>query len=696
MRRQHCGDRMQTNTGQVAILVAVFFMLISAVVSSAVVALGVSQLKVANEFVLGKKSFATAESGIEDVALRVADLATYAYNGPSPAPDEIITLAGQGSATVNVNNTSGYTLTTTGNVSQRFRKLTAKFTVANAAGFGFPAAITVGYLGTILNNSVQIQNADHPARVGNVWSNGTVSAAGSGDFVTGDVKVSRPIAGVADSDDSFAQVQTQVDPGLNNIILMRSSAASRDVVMSFIADKTAYVTEIWLKIDRSVLGLSNYPAMNVKILPNEKWMDRPLNLGSTISYRAFDASGVTYKATQELPSVWTKIRLNVNRTVYENERYWIVLDNSGTAYASYYRLYGADGTAPATRYTPQRSCYKSSWCNTSDATRAELDDDATVGHAKTSADWDASSPVWTPSNTDIAFKVIFGEPTYVTQSDPFNTSNPYTTKAKEANTGKDIIADTIENSNAAGKVYYNRSLVGTVTAGGSNCPNSNCVSGTVFEPFKIVDVFSTELDKYWQKKVAEWISTADSGTHYDVSQSVGNGDKFRINDTGPATINGDLTVTGDGKVYVDDILVVNGKMDLNNTCEIHNKNANHRGFIIVSGKVTSDNSCKYIGNGSNIFIISTYYNPTSAVNSEPENTISFGNNSNGQDIDVVLFAPFGEIRIANSAQVTAMSAAKITAQNSGTIKYKDVLVNPQEPGADLSRVPTFSAYYESQ
>ena len=672
---------MQTNKGQVAILVAVFFMLISTVVSSAVVALGVSQLKVANEFLLGKKSFATAESGIEDVALRAADPVNYVYND-----SETVTLANQGASMVIKNYQNGvFILTTTGNVSQRFRQLTAKFTVANAEGIGFPAAITVGYLGTILNNSVQIQNADSNLK-GNVWSNGSVNAIGSGDLVTGDVKVSRPIA----NDDSFAQAQIQADA--SHIVLMRSGPLNKDVAMSFIADKTAYVTEIWLKIDRNYSGLSTYPPINVKILPNDRGNDRPLNLGSTISYRGFDNIGIIPLNTS-VPATapgWTKIRLNVNRPVYENERYWLVLDTAGTLYTSFYRLYGAG----AASYVPQRSCYDYVWCNTSDAKRENPNEleSTVVGRVKTSFNMIAADPDWTPDDsTDIAFKVIFGEPTYENQSDPFNTSNPYTTKAKEAETGRDIWADTIESSKAGVKAKYRR-VVGTVTANGTNCqtPGPNCeLNPAAFEPFKIVDVFGTE---YWQEQVDTWKRSVSSNSY--PAQSIGNGQPPF--DHGPATINGDLSVTGDGKVYVDDILVVNGKMDLNNTCEIHNKEANHRGFIIVTGKVTSDNSCKYIGNGSNIFIISTYYSPTSAVNSEPENTISFGNNSIGDYIDVVLFAPFGEIRIANSAQVTAMSAAKITAQNSGTIKYKDVLVNPQEPGEDLSRVPTFSAYYESQ
>lgn len=708
MQQQHCGDRTQTNKGQVAILVAVFFMLISAVVSSAVVALGVSQLKVANEFLLGKKSFATAESGIEDVALRVADTLNYVNDDY-----ETVTIANQGNASVSVSSiqSGNYTLTTTGNVSQRFRQLKAKFTVGRAPGTDFIAALTAGYLGVILDNSVQIQNVSEPANHGNVFSNGTVDSRGTSDRVTGEIRVARPIA----EDATFYQAQIQAST--NWYTHLRDTENTKDVAMSFIADKTAYVTEIQLLIDRNVLNPAQYPYIYVRILQNEAGFNRPLRTDSSLSVRALSASDIPYRATPGLnsPLNWVKIRLNTNRPVYENERYWIVLDSSGTNYANYFRLYGAGPSS----YIPTGSCYKETWCapKTADAGANELTDDR-VGMVRTSPHWEAASPQWfvpynkgaapsdpQPQEMDIAFKVVFGEPTYLDQNDPLNISNPHITKVKTALTGGAVHAHAIESTSIgtdvtiSDKSAYYKHILGTVTAGSptatqcfDNSTAAPCVGNTEApDPYNLIDIPD---GKHFLEKIQEYKDIASAST-FTGTKTVANGEVARL---GPLHITDNLVLNGSSTLKVSDVVWVGGKLDLNNTCNIyHVGDPNEVSIILVTGgKITAGNSCNFYGNGSNIVIMDTYYDPLTTVALEPQNTINFANTVGAISGDVVLFAPFGEVRLANSAEVTAISAAKITAINSGTVKYSSTLMDLADPGSDLREIPVFTAYYESQ
>ena len=700
---QNTSQKNTNKNGQVALIVVVLFMFISLTIAGSISALGVSHLRAANELSLGKKSFATAESGLEDVMLRLSDPFTYDND-----PSETIMIAGQGNAYISyTGDTSSYSMTAKGDVSSRIRQIKTRAAIVSRPGDGFPAAVVAGFLGTVINGSnAWIENVI-PTSKGNLFSNGSVAASQSGNNITGEIRVARPIA--AASDDSSAQVQ--LNASTNTIVEMRKSDSNKDVAMSFIADKTAYITEIWLKIDRST-NSTNYPDMNVKILPNDRNFDRPLYLSSVISTRAVSYTAITPNISiPPTPPDWTKIRLNVNRPVYENERYWIVLDNSGTAYTNYYRLYGTDGIATSpTRYIPQRSCYNEVWCNTSDAAGNELND-GNVGRVKLSSDWTTGSFPQV-SDIDIAFKVIFGEPTYRNQDFPLDQTNPYITKAVGINTGGAARVDTLNNATVGTdlaspdrQAYYTYTA-GGVTAAGSPCGNSpslNCNYGTQApEHFPII---TTSNDDHWRKMVYDYLQIAEAGGTQTVNGNITLGNDA-ILELGPAVVNGNITLNGNSVLILHSVVELNGTLTLNNTCSVKVKESdkdplNGNGLdayiIVTTGKADVGNGCTFVGSGdpgknkSSVKIFGLYYNPLTANNLEPQNTINIANTTSG---DVALFAPMGEVHIANSAQVSAISAARVTIENSARVKYKSALVLLPPPGGDTGGMPDFSAYYE--
>lgn len=673
--------------GQAALISVIFFMLITLAIGGGITSLGLSHLRAANELMYGKKSYATAESGLEDVIMRLSNPLTYTK---SLSSTETVLLTGQGHTSVVINQSNGtYSLQTVSDVSKRIRNIKTRFVLENRDGIGFPAALSAGYFGVIIDNSVQIKNADS-SKKGNVFSNGTVDSRGASDYVTGEIRAARPIA----KDETMGQVQTSASTAWRT--KLRSELNNRDLAQSFIAPRTGYITEIKLLIDRSTSNFGNLSPIDVWIFPNEKGKGRPLKQATSISYRnSFSGSNIPL-TTGSVPTSWTTIRLNVNRPVYENEKYWIVLDTGGTSYTNYYTLYGADGTAG---YVPQNSCYESSWCNTSVASGGELS--ATyVGSASTSPQWDATTPSWyTTKNAgnadqfqvmDIAFKVLFGEPTYtdaVNFLDP--TLSSYLTKIKTAATGGAVKGDAIEGGTVGGAAYY-RYLSSSFTANGSTCTTAtstpNCNYGTSApEPFNLIEVAD---GKHFMEKIQEYKDVADDNTSGSVS--VGNNQTASL---GPVKINGDLTLSGSSTLNVSGVVWVTGKVDFSNTCNIRVTPAGSNALILVTGgKVTASESCYVNGRGGNLLLYDTYYDPISTSATEPQNTIQFMNTVNG---DVVLFAPFGEVRLSNTANITAVSAAKITAQNSGVVSYKDTLLEPQSPGDDFTKAPDFSAFYEA-
>ena len=162
--------RSQKFDGGYAVLTAVlFFMFISMIVVSGTQTISYKEAKSSKDFGASKKSFFTAESGVEDMAYRI-------IKGKQYNTTEILSLGGYFSTTTVANTGETKEITATGTASKMIRK--SKIKLKNNNGVSFHYGVQVGEGGIIMENSAQV--------IGNVFSNGPIVGQNS-NIVKGDI-----------------------------------------------------------------------------------------------------------------------------------------------------------------------------------------------------------------------------------------------------------------------------------------------------------------------------------------------------------------------------------------------------------------------------------------------------------------------------------------------------------------------------
>jgi hypothetical protein len=723
MKKTFFGTR---NTGQIALITVIFFLLISIVSLGAFVALGISQLRAANELLYGTKSYATAESGIEDISWRIANGVSTCT--PLPCTKDQIPTVGtlnSGNASVSINDSLGaYVLISQGIVNDNYRRVEVKFPLTTTQdGFGFDSAIQAGFLGITMLNTAEIYNID-PTKPGNVFSNGTYNSSGtSQDHVFGNITVA------TSTGDDITWAQASPYTGSPSDIILGDIASHKYIAQSFIASATAQVVKVAFPYIKNFGGAG---ALNIDIRKNIPGSDKPdMTAANLLAQKTINA-GVIPAGPGSFNIILSQRPGNYVTT--ENVKYWIVLYTSVVNISKYYvfSLATSDYTGEYGENKNKPTCYGQTWCNNYNS--------SDVVNTRFRYSLDGSTwASYTPATADIAFQVYFGEETinnhFDTQVYGAETRAPLSDPSCSQGCG--ITARTIKSSIATGIAKYKYTSP-TVVANGTTCPASgsngpNCVGDGIIPQAKSLWMGAT----FWQQDVnKDWKNIAASGQVFNPFCTPGY--TYTIStptSLGPAKICGNLVVnTNTTLTIIGDknssgtrigrcpysfppgdinqgkdcniIWVTGTAVFQSNGCTIKLDTMNANAYLIFDGPLVEiQDHCKFlvpIGSTGNIYIISTYNNPA-LVN--PSTNIKLSNYVNDSTevaafspagtwaASGIFFAPIGVIEIANQASVTAMSAARILFSQ-GSVYYKNWIATLASPFGQVGTTPAFFEYHE--
>lgn len=379
-------DRTQFQKGQAALFTIILFLLISLVIMGSFGALAVNQLRDANELILGKKTFATLEAGIEDGTWRA--LKGWNYNAGVEGGVVTLTNLNGGNSRVTVDDSQAqsgfpklYSLSGQGEVSKRFRKIGLSFAIPDQKlALSVKSAIQAGYLGFDLSGSAEIHGSTGYNQ-GDVFSNGNIFSNSGTPLIDGSVSVARGIGGVIQQ-----QHNTSLFLGTTTIATVNKCGAAstsicfyelnqpsgtgkKDLVQSFMSNTTAPAGRVQIMLGR--IG-SSFPngALTFEIRKNKRvrsssqttvcstvnqysdCIDMPdTGSGSLLGSKTISATALQGHVPNANQFAWVTIdTLPVSTASYiSNEKYWFVIDSNcadsgGCSSTNYYAVAGSDGS----------------------------------------------------------------------------------------------------------------------------------------------------------------------------------------------------------------------------------------------------------------------------------------------------------------------------------------------------------------
>ena len=322
-----------------------------------------------------------------------------------------------------------------------------------------------------------------------------------------------------------------------------------------------------------------------------------------------DRNGELANGTIALSSVgtsasWIDVSLASPPTLVSGTKYWIVLD------------YGTNST---TNY----------WNWRKDTT------DGYVGNTGRYAnDWSSSSAVWVNAGGDLSFRVWVGG---------VNTQ--------------------ITNTTIGGQGHAN--LFVNVTAGGSPCPNVNCI---VENPAHQDMPLSDGVIQDWKDEAAAGGTCAPPLCDASGNLNVSNGASKTI---GPLKITGSINLSNNAHLILSGTVLVGGGINLSNGCTValaSGYGANS-GVMVVDGIVDVSNNCTFAGSGT----AGSYILVLDDKNDHAGQVMDISNNVGG----AIFYAANGRVHLNNNAGAKEITAYGMDMDNNATVTYESGLANAQ-------------------
>ena len=473
-------------------------------------------------------------------------------------------------------NNSLKTVTATGyfpSVAHPTATLTLKADVnINTEQASFFYGVQSGQGGFILGNNANVQ--------GNIYANGSVLGS-NGAYVTGDVYVA---GGTALSPDQ-SQTTYNADYTFGQI------SPNLDIAQSFKLSSSNAVNKISLYI-RKVSTPSN---VGVYILADNGGVPSKTVIGST----TLNASLVTGSYG------WVDASFSSPPALVGGQTYWLMVDT----------------TASSSKYWQIGSQTNNGYGN---------------GFGMVSANWGASTPVWSDAGRDYEFEVWTGG---------------VTTKIDGTHVKGDAHANTLSNDTVDKDAYY-QTLTATTVAGtkhpGSTDPGP--------QDFPISDGM-----------IAQWKSEAAAGgtTTGDVTYDGTSGN------LGPKKITGNLTVTNGATLTIAGTLYVQGDLNLSNNAiiQLASGYGPNSGEIVVDGRVNISNNVIFYGSGTSGSYVLLLTTNTSNDSANP--AMSLSNNS----ANSIFYAPYGMINVSNNATLKEVTAFTLNLSNNSSVQYESGLAS---------------------
>lgn len=537
--------------GVVGILGVMIFSAIVVVIGSAMVTTSVLSLQQSQERLDSTQSIVNAESGVEDGLLQIKRNPGY---GTTETTAEM---------TFDGDNRAQYTVETTDTESCKgVRQITAsgyhdtlvrRIRVDNcpqpSVDADFAYALQAGAGGIIMGNNAEI--------IGSTYSNGN-HVGENGANVTGDVWV----AGAAAPD-----ATPEHDPATVTEFVFGNSSDPDviDVAQAFIADTSQ--SDKLVKVSLKVKKFGSPPNATVRIVTDDS--NQPSS--NQIAGGTLNASSVG--STLQ----FIDVSLTDPPTLTDGQKYWIVVDTSGSASNYWAWAVGDDNGYPN-------------------------------GTGKSSDRWKSGGPMtWSPVGKDFAFKAFMGSPP---------------THAQNIDIGGDVHANTITDLTVAGDAYFQTNDGSTIA--GSSFP------GSEDPPQK--DLPITEAN------IIDFKTQAAAGGTFsgDVTIDLGESETW-----GPLKIDGNLTVENGGILNMTGTLHVTGTMLFENNAiiKLDPGYGTDSGVIVGDGTVTISNNVIFTGSGiENSFLmlgttstaddaIDVFNNASNIILAAPKGTIRLHNNA---------------------------------------------------------------------
>jgi Tfp pilus assembly protein PilX len=306
--------------GSALIITMMLFVMIALSVSIGLIAPTVSAVRSANDSIESKRSYAIAESGVEDVFYRVR-------TAKQVSSTETLISGDQEVQTVITDLLGGEKqITSTGDSSNRNRIITA--VIEQGAGVSFTYGMQSGYGGITMANNSQVN--------GSVYSNGQITGSG---VVTGS-------ATSANASSAYTDQQNGSGTPSNDIVFGNTNA-TQDIAQSF----QVSVTEPVNKFQFYLKKVSTPSNLTVRIVNNSGGSPGTTTL----------ASGTLSASSVSTSYSWVDVTLSSSPQLVAGTTYWVVLDGSTNA-TRYYTIGGNTGYTSGTGKIGQ---YSGSWNNTS-------------------------------------------------------------------------------------------------------------------------------------------------------------------------------------------------------------------------------------------------------------------------------------------------------------------------------------------
>lgn len=570
---------MKNERGQILLLVII---VLAVVTGSTLLTIGGAQLYHGNSTyaVEAEKATGLAEAGA-DKALQSLNSTGGSYTG------EAETTLGDGSYSVTITSKDAATkvIEAAGYIPNKIKpkvKRVVRVEASRGVGVSFAYGVQVGEGGLELGNN-NIVN-------GSIYSNGSITA-GSTNIVTGD-------AWVAGGQQAIADQQTDCDGSNCQDFFFGKNVSGEnrlDIAQSFRPQTSNVLNKVSLKLRK----IGTPPDTTVRILSDS---------GGNPNKNSVLATGTLFSSLVTSTYGWIDVTFSATPNLTAGTNYWIMIDTSSNS----------------TNYWSWQNDLAQSY-NCSPLTCSP----------KWSANWSASSPVWTGFSGDLSFKTYMG--------------GVINSISGGLNINMDAHANTL-NGLTVGRDAYYQTIIST-TVSGSSCPNSHCHPGSADPPPKIFPISDANITQW--KTEATAANPALAALVCGLTWGPG---KF----TGNITLGNDCTITVKSPIWI----TGNVSLGNNNTFRLSSEYGTTSGLILIGGKYILGNNNHFGGTGQGSSLLMAMTTFDSRTNNE--DAIDVGNNGNTG----VFYADKGIIDPGNNNTFKELTAWKIRLANNAIITYE--------------------------
>ena len=473
----------------------------------------------------------------------------------------------------------------------------------NAETVTFNYGVQNGIGGLEMYNSSKI--------IGNIYSNGSIIGHNSAE-ITGDATVAGGTAVAAD----------QSDTAQNSSFTFGTSSPRLDIAQSFQVSTNNQINKVSFYI-KKIGAPSN---LTVRILTDNNGKPSKTAL----------ASG-TLNASQVTTSYgWVDVSFSNPPPVFTSQTYWVSIDTS--ADASRYWIIGLDNQ-----------------------------DGYTAGKAMASANWNATTPIWSDAGGDFNFKIWLGG---------------LTTKISTIKVGGDVRAHNIEGVDVGRDAYADTIHMDSIIRRDARAALIDD-STVIRDAYADTITGSTVGHEYpggaqpdpapigmpiSDGQMQEWKDAADDGAPITGPVNLALSDQLTI---GPKKIIGDVSLVNSASIKLTGPVWITGSLTLGNTTKIYIDPAmGAQGtIIIVTGKISVGNQAELAGSGtSGSYLLVISEDPGITDGNE---AITMGNGT----ATAVLYAPYGAVTIPNSVELREVTAYKLKTYNTAIIRYESGLAH---------------------